>query len=1010
MKVLFAVSNENISEAIIKKYQDNFKEVISYKNVYYFNAVVKELQNDNSYDRIVISEDLEVFSNNAMSIDKFLFGKMDKISDEAQKTTGEVIPIIYIANESRNKSDDILNKYFSIGIYNVLLGNDRTITKICNLIQKPRVKKEAKAYYQISGDDADYVPESINEIVSQTEVNNILKYYRNIQGSPDKFSETFDRISTQYNDIQLKYILEKLPVIITEVLEQKNLRYREIMNKDRAGTSIVVEQNNLKQEVQNNQNSENRLELDFRNQANTQLNNPKNINLKNEPHEQDLNFRQREKEIQNQQQIIIPRVNQSQTVKNVQSVDENNIQRNDLNTNNTKNLNNSNNVNNVNNEKNILADVIEKQGLNQNQSQLQPSFDQPQIKQDLKDERKEQNITTQVPLENITRNINQNVNQNINQNQNINENQNQKVEFNLGLDGEFNIDNILPNEVIEEAKRDEKVEINQNKQAKENIEKTRISSTGELNFDFNDLKNVSQKSNIVTPSIKSESEQSFEFEQEKLKNVLNTNTNKKKKTEFKHPDLTKYISKDKKIAAFVGTSKNGTSFIVNSLGMLFSSIGIKTAILDMTQNKNSYYIATKNDEELRKKAKDSINKLKKGLVDGIRVSRNLDVYTSIPDDMQDHSDGESILRTLIQNYSLVLIDTDFETNFSYFAGAEEIYLIQSLDILTMQPLTNFLKDLKTFKLINDDKVKVVINKDMALKGISKKVIVGGISTYNHPSMSYMKELFDRNKVKVCSIPFDQTVYQKYLENIIYCKYDISGYPKKFIESLKILGSLVYPLISRQSSADISNRMANTNTRPMPRDPNVNQNRNMQNRIQLDRNNNSNFQRNNMNGNQNVNRNQNQNQNQNLNTNMTPNQRNIRTNANNQMNQAFGANNQNMNYNQNQSQNRNMNSNMNLNNNNNQNMNSNMNQNINRNVNQQQLNNQNFGMQNQMNQNMQQNQMNNNQNRQRQFNQQPLQQQNMDQNQVNKNNNSENDNNLFSGDVNDSLNKMRNKLN
>ena len=64
MKVLFAVNNENISESITKKYQQEYKEIISAKNVYYFNAIVKELQRDKTYDRIVISEDLQPFSNN----------------------------------------------------------------------------------------------------------------------------------------------------------------------------------------------------------------------------------------------------------------------------------------------------------------------------------------------------------------------------------------------------------------------------------------------------------------------------------------------------------------------------------------------------------------------------------------------------------------------------------------------------------------------------------------------------------------------------------------------------------------------------------------------------------------------------------------------------------------------------------------------------------------------------------------------------------------------------------
>ena len=54
MKVLFAVNNEQISDSIIKKYQQDYRELISSKNVYYFNALLKELQEDKSYDRIFI--------------------------------------------------------------------------------------------------------------------------------------------------------------------------------------------------------------------------------------------------------------------------------------------------------------------------------------------------------------------------------------------------------------------------------------------------------------------------------------------------------------------------------------------------------------------------------------------------------------------------------------------------------------------------------------------------------------------------------------------------------------------------------------------------------------------------------------------------------------------------------------------------------------------------------------------------------------------------------------------
>ena len=104
MKVLFAVNNDSVSEAIVKKYQKEYKEILSYKNVYYFNAILRELQKDKSYSRIVISEDLEPFANNNYdSIDKFLFEKYSNIVEEAKSINNERIDIILICADRRKK-------------------------------------------------------------------------------------------------------------------------------------------------------------------------------------------------------------------------------------------------------------------------------------------------------------------------------------------------------------------------------------------------------------------------------------------------------------------------------------------------------------------------------------------------------------------------------------------------------------------------------------------------------------------------------------------------------------------------------------------------------------------------------------------------------------------------------------------------------------------------------------------------------------------------------------------
>lgn len=73
-------------------------------------------------------------------MDKFLFDRLDSISDEASNSKGENIPIILICTERRNKSEQILVKLFGIGIYDALLGNDRSASEVCKLI-KDHVQK-----------------------------------------------------------------------------------------------------------------------------------------------------------------------------------------------------------------------------------------------------------------------------------------------------------------------------------------------------------------------------------------------------------------------------------------------------------------------------------------------------------------------------------------------------------------------------------------------------------------------------------------------------------------------------------------------------------------------------------------------------------------------------------------------------------------------------------------------------------------------------------------------------
>lgn len=229
MKVLFAVNNEDVSENIIKLYQKEYREIISGKNVYYFNAIIKELQRDQTYDRIVISEDLEPYTNNNFDIiDKFLFEQLDKISDEAISDGGTDIPIIFIATDRRSKSDNLLSKLFSIGIYDALLGPDRSIPEVCKLLNKPRTKKEAKSYYRIETDEVTYQAET-EDSVSETEIQNILTHYKKLGKNTDRYVESFNNIAAQYTDSQLRVISKFLPIGVRAVLETDSPKYQSIM-------------------------------------------------------------------------------------------------------------------------------------------------------------------------------------------------------------------------------------------------------------------------------------------------------------------------------------------------------------------------------------------------------------------------------------------------------------------------------------------------------------------------------------------------------------------------------------------------------------------------------------------------------------------------------------------------------------------------------------------------------------------------------------------------------------
>ena len=226
MKILFAVSNENVSKRIVDSYKNKYEEEVSSKNVFYFNAIIRELHKDKTYDRIVISEDLEPFSNsNYEVIDRFILERLKQVANEVSAQE-RYIDIVVICTDRRSKAGFALTKMYEYGIYNALVGKDRKIDNVCSLLNTPRTAEEAKEYYNIVGSTNDT---SMVDDVSEQEVQNILLHYKRLGKNEDRYTDSFNNIASQYTDKQLKIIIKCLPINVRAVLEAECPKYQELV-------------------------------------------------------------------------------------------------------------------------------------------------------------------------------------------------------------------------------------------------------------------------------------------------------------------------------------------------------------------------------------------------------------------------------------------------------------------------------------------------------------------------------------------------------------------------------------------------------------------------------------------------------------------------------------------------------------------------------------------------------------------------------------------------------------
>ena len=990
MKVLFAVNDEKDAESITRVYQEEYKEIISSKTVYYFNAIIKELQKDKTYDRIVISEDLEMFSNNNyQAIDKFIFEKMDAISDEATNAEGNDIPIILLCVDRRTKNDPLLLKLFGLGLYNILVGQDRSVQKVCKLMYKPRTKKEAKLYYKVEAEDVNYTATNKTTGVNESEMQNILNHYKKIGDNIPKCVQSFESIASQYSKEQIKLIIQVLPVNVKVILEENSDLYRKIMGikgKRIIGTSQLRKNEYVEKEIdtgsrltkpviiptavntkkvtkiQSPEKLKREQERIAKEKAEAEARRKEQERIEKEKAEAEARRKERERIAREKAEAEARRKEQERIEKEKSEEkmkEENNVQnvkrgrgrprknpviveevpvkkkrgrprknpiieeeviekvqepKKEVSLKNKKYSENNNDDELINLEiynedddllnkeisedDDILAQFddydeiddeedidydelddkedidynelddeedtdydelddeedidynelddeedIDDDELNDEDSNMFPEFDdyEEDNKSSEEEHKLEDDEDTTLPgfdedddydysddglLDEEDNNYYDNYNNDdyeeddelldFDDEEDLQDDDIEESGILPGFDDEEDDDETeLPG--LDDEEDDDETEL-PGLDDEEDDDETELPEFDDEEENEQELPGLDEEDEIEPEETVIEKQHNGSFKKINNKNYKYDNNlansirdlqETEENTSY-NIDTDNLITADQKVVSFVGTTKNGTSFIVNNLAELYSNKGIKTAILDLTKNKNSYYIYTNNEDELRETAHDCLEKLRTGIADGIKVNKNLSIFTSLPGEDDSLNDVTNIIQTLLENYTIVLLDCDFSTDVRYFKAAQEIYLVQSLDVLTIQPLTAFLRDLKVKGILETNKLRIVINKNVRVNSITDKILIGGMSVYNDPGMTYMTELFDRDTIKYTTLPFEDQVYVKYLEGLVNCRISSKGYSKNFMSSLNKLSDMVYPTISGKKAKNKYNDYSKKN--------------------------------------------------------------------------------------------------------------------------------------------------------------------------------------------------------
>ena len=264
MKVLFAIRDDNnIVDTIVRKYQRDYNKKLVYKEVKNFTAILRELQQNNNYDRIVISDDIDEKINKSENKSKLILTKLKSIRSVALKDDKQ-IPIIFFSDNNK-----LTNYLYELNIYNGIIGTDITKKRIYELMLKPRNRLQAKDYYKINDevvnkakktiekvnkknvenkirkDEKKVVKSEKNKIVDTnkeksnnlvSDVEKAIKYLNQVGLDEEKYVKKFDNICSKLSKEELQIVIKSLSLRTKKILKNNSSKYNKLV-------SVVVKDN-----------------------------------------------------------------------------------------------------------------------------------------------------------------------------------------------------------------------------------------------------------------------------------------------------------------------------------------------------------------------------------------------------------------------------------------------------------------------------------------------------------------------------------------------------------------------------------------------------------------------------------------------------------------------------------------------------------------------------------------------------------------------------------------------